>query len=747
MKTTVRALGGVLTPFTRLLTIAALAIFTVTTAHAAVTVSITAPTNGAVFTAGSNITLSATASATGGYTISKVEFFHGGTNLIGTDTSSPYSITWNNVPAGSYTLTAKATAIKKNNPDQTQTSAPVSITVNALPSVSITSPSGGAVFAAPGSMTLTATASDSDGTISKVEFFHGGTNLIATVTSSPYTYNWTGVAAGGYSLTAKATDNNNGATTSSPVSVTVTNAPTVSLTSPTGGAVFNAPASVTLTATASDTDGIQKVEFFHGGTNLIATITSPPYTHNWTGVAAGSYSLTAKATDNLGIATTSAAVPITVNALPSVSMTSPSGGAVFAAPGSMTLTATASDTDGTISKVEFFHGGTNLIATVTTSPYTYNWTGVAAGGYSLTAVATDNQNATSTSSPVAVTVTNPPSVALTSPTNGANFSPPASITLTATASDADGIQKVEFFHGGTNLIATVTSSPYTYNWTNVGAGSYSLTAKATDNLGIPTTSSPVSITVSVSAPAGLYFIHPDHLNTPRAIYNDQQQLAWRWEQQEPFGNSPPNENPSGLGTFECNVRFPGQYFDKETNLAYNYFRDFDPALGRYVESDPIGIDAGSNTYAYVDDNPLSNYDPTGLFLTTTLNELTRGEHRIPPEDAMRISNLSSAVGVSGAAVAALPAVIVGGGEGSALICRAALPPVIKRIPAACKIPLLAAALGASICASSADGGKGTAGKPPGSARQYPRDRETIDKVGEAARQQQRQNVGGAQRPY
>jgi RHS repeat-associated protein len=83
--------------------------------------------------------------------------------------------------------------------------------------------------------------------------------------------------------------------------------------------------------------------------------------------------------------------------------------------------------------------------------------------------------------------------------------------------------------------------------------------------------------------------HPDHLNTPRAIYNDQQQLAWRWDQAEPFGNSPPNENPSGLGTCEVNLRFPGQYFDKETNLAYNYFRDYDVALGRYIESDRIGI--------------------------------------------------------------------------------------------------------------------------------------------------------------
>jgi RHS repeat-associated protein len=113
-------------------------------------------------------------------------------------------------------------------------------------------------------------------------------------------------------------------------------------------------------------------------------------------------------------------------------------------------------------------------------------------------------------------------------------------------------------------------------------------------------------------PAGLYFIHVDHLNTPRAIYNDQQQLVWRWDQAEPFGDSSPNENPIGLGTFECNTRFPGQYFDKETNLGYNYFRDFDPSLGRYVQSDPIGIAGGLNTFSYAYSNPTSLYDPDGL---------------------------------------------------------------------------------------------------------------------------------------
>jgi len=79
-----------------------------------------------------------------------------------------------------------------------------------------------------------------------------------------------------------------------------------------------------------------------------------------------------------------------------------------------------------------------------------------------------------------------------------------------------------------------------------------------------------------------------------------------------FGLLPPNENPAGLGIFTFNLRMPGQYYDKSTNLFYNYFRDYDPQLGRYVQSDPIGLEGGINTYNYVEANPTSKTDPKGL---------------------------------------------------------------------------------------------------------------------------------------
>ncbi|MCB2406506.1 Ig-like domain-containing protein [Hymenobacter lucidus] len=187
---------------------------------------------------------------------------------------------------------------------------------NAAPTVSLTAPANGATFTAPASLTITANAADSDGTVAKVEFYNGAT-LLGAATAAPYSYTWTGVAAGTYSLTAKATDNANATTTSAAVSVTVNTAsnpaPTVSITSPANGAAFTAPASVTITANAADVNGtVSKVEFYNGTTKLGEDLAAP-YSFSWTSVAAGSYSLTARATDNGGAVTTSATVSITVN--------------------------------------------------------------------------------------------------------------------------------------------------------------------------------------------------------------------------------------------------------------------------------------------------------------------------------------------------------------------------------------------------------------------------------------------------
>lgn len=190
-----------------------------------------------------------------------------------------------------------------------------------------------------------------------------------------------------------------------------------------------------------------------------------------------------------------------VNQSPIVTLTSPLNNTSFTSPAAITINANASDADGTVSKVEFFNG-TVLLSTDTSSPYSYAWTGVGSGTYTLTAKATDNSGAVTTSTAIVVVVTTStpvnqsPSVSITSPANNTNYNAPASITINANASDVDGtIAKVDFFNGSTLLISDA-SAPYSFVWTNVAAGTYSITARATDNAGAVTTSAVVSVKVN-----------------------------------------------------------------------------------------------------------------------------------------------------------------------------------------------------------------------------------------------------------
>ena len=299
-----------------------------------------------------------------------------------------------------------------------------------------------------------------------------------------------------------------------------------------------------------------------------------------------------------------------------VTLTAPAAGALYNAPAAVVLSAIAQtkQKDHPIAKVEFFQG-TSLVGSVTGprpgDKYTLSWTGVAAGTYSLTAKATNDKGDADLSDPVSITVNALPSVSLTSPTSNAAFKAPANIPLAVQVADTDGsIANVEYFYG-TTFIASLSAPPYSFVWIEVPQGTYALTARVTDNLGGAMTSVAVNVTVN-AAEAKLYYIHVDHLNTPRLVADDQQRTVWRWDQQEPFGVNAPDDNPSGLGVFELPLRHSGQYHDQETTLQYNMFREYDPGLGRYGESDPVGLRAGLNTYAYVGGTPLTRTDPLGL---------------------------------------------------------------------------------------------------------------------------------------
>lgn len=116
----------------------------------------------------------------------------------------------------------------------------------------------------------------------------------------------------------------------------------------------------------------------------------------------------------------------------------------------------------------------------------------------------------------------------------------------------------------------------------------------------------------------IFYIHTDHLNTPKKISRpSDNKLRWRWDS-TPFGTGTPNENPESLGTFGASLRLPGQIYFPEAGLHYNYFRDYDPATGRYVQSDPIGLRGGLNTFGYAYNSPGKYIDPFGLFVPTNV---------------------------------------------------------------------------------------------------------------------------------
>jgi len=197
-----------------------------------------------------------------------------------------------------------------------------------------------------------------------------------------------------------------------------------------------------------------------------------------------------------------------------------------------------------------------------------------------------------------------------------NPTAPATVTLAASG-DSDGnpimVTKVEYFNGTTSLGVSV-QSPFTLTLNNLAAGTYQVSVKVTttDPANPVLQSVPLALTVGTAPGAATaYFIHTDQLNTPRAITDGSGKLVWQWDS-DPFGKDAPNEQPAGQPAFTFNQRFPGQQFDRESNLHYNYFRDYDPALGRYIQSDPKGLAAGANTFGYVFANPLRNIDPLGL---------------------------------------------------------------------------------------------------------------------------------------
>ena len=277
--------------------------------------------------------------------------------------------------------------------------------------------------------------------------------------------------------------------------------PTVSITNPDNNNKFSGPATISISARATDQDGtISKVAFYSGST-LLATKYSAPYTCNWRNVGAGTYELTARATDNDGLTTTSAKVVVTVTgsarSRPVVSITSPDNNSRFVAPATIYMLANASDKDGTIRKVEFY-SGSKLLHTEYNAPYRCTRSNVPAGNYTITAKATDNDGYVTTSAPVSISVgrNKAPTVSIVNPVNNSTYAKNADIYIRVSAQAYSGKVKKVAFYNGNRLLSTQYLYPFDMKWKNVKKGTYTLTAVATDFNDLSATSKAVKISVT-----------------------------------------------------------------------------------------------------------------------------------------------------------------------------------------------------------------------------------------------------------
>jgi hypothetical protein len=227
--------------------------------------SFTAPADKAIFDAGANVMLTVDAISFSG-TISKIEFLVDGIT-IGEDTTAPYSLNWVAIE-GTHTITAKATD------DKGKESIPAAVLVNvnaAGAHINITSPANDSAFTAPATITISVNASDDSTTITKVEFFNG-TDKLGEDLAAPYTLTWTNVAAGKYTVQAKATNALNKTSLSAPVHLTVNAAPVTSFDITDNGGIITAQYPNTSKPTEdvpSLIDNNKSTKYYRSGRNVL----------------------------------------------------------------------------------------------------------------------------------------------------------------------------------------------------------------------------------------------------------------------------------------------------------------------------------------------------------------------------------------------------------------------------------------------------------------------------------------------
>ena len=436
---------------------------------------------------------------------------------------------------------------------------------------------------------------------------------------------------------------------------------TSSSATPTQGSAFTLTATVTVAAGLTPTGTVNfrtsaNTSLIGCGTVALTgtgTGTGKTATCSVTETTAGSKTYIALCSGNVNFtAGTNATVSVTVsNTTTATTLALAASTTSLTYPAQPTLTVRITPNTVNVGSVSFKRGTTDIAGclnlllpatatppiTVTCTPgltgagsYTYSASysgGTGTGSAAGTAFGISNGS----SPAVTITKTSPSSVTIT----GSTATPVQGTAFTGTINFRDSTNASLAGCGAVALTGTGVTKTATCSVTETTAGTKTYNALYSGDVNFTAgTNSTVSVTVTPNQPANnnmgdnsaadpvlidIFYVHPDHLGTPRAVSNPSTNLkVWEWES-TPFGETLANENPQNLtgvqltiGQFRYNLRFPGQFFDVESGKHYNYFRGYDPATGRYMESDPIGLNGGLSTFGYVKQSPTVSIDRYGL---------------------------------------------------------------------------------------------------------------------------------------
>lgn len=429
-------------------------------------ITVTSPLSNAHFTTGDKVVLSASANDPDG-TVDSVEFLLNGTSLA-LITTAPYTLDWL-AQTGKHAIEAKVTDNQGAASSKTVNVSVTNATNNLPPEINLTNPTSTSQIRANDNLTLAASATDKDGSISQVDFYIDD-SLVGSDTAAPYEHTWV-AQQGTHSFKSKAIDNENTATFSETITVAVSGG------SESGGCqgipTYTAGHSYQVGDTVQNLNHKYRCDVAGWCSSNAAWAYEPGNGQHWT-----------DAWSDLGICAI----------VPEVAITSPTNNSIILAGSSITVAASASDADGSVTQVQFFAGNNNL-GTDTTAPYTADWLATGLGDVSLKAIATDNEGNNAESSVLVSVSDQALATSLTSPVSGSTVTLGKAFNLSATASAINGaIQKVDFLVNG-SIVASDTTAPYQANWTAGSAGSYTVTAIATDTLGATAISPAASVKV------------------------------------------------------------------------------------------------------------------------------------------------------------------------------------------------------------------------------------------------------------